>query len=76
MTWTYKLTQAGNLSVYDHNGDHVTTVINDGSGITLPTDVLQVMRDEAEAARAAGDTARWRDIHIRMAARDIEEADT
>lgn len=49
MTWTYKVTDAGNLSVYDHNDDHVTTVMNDGSGFDLPGDVLRVMGDELDA---------------------------
>lgn len=49
MTWTYKLTDAGNLSVYDHTGSHVTTVMNDGSGVSVPDDVLSVIGDELDA---------------------------
>jgi len=73
MTWTYKITDAANLSVYDHTDTHVTVVQNDGSGIRLPDAVLDVMREEAEAARANNNTERWRDIHIRLATNDIEE---
>jgi len=73
MTWTYKLTDSSNLSVYDHTGTHVTVVTNDGSGIRLPDDVVAVMREEAEAARANNNTERWRNIHIRLATNDIEE---
>jgi len=73
MTWTYKITEASNLSVYDHDGNHITVVENDGSGIRLLDDVLAVMREEAEAARANNNTERWRDIHIRLATNDIEE---
>jgi len=73
MTWTYKITDAGNLSVYDHNDTHVTVVQNDGSGTRLPDDVIDVMREEAETARANNNTERWRDIHIRLATNDIEE---
>jgi len=73
MTWTYKLTDAGNCSVYDHTDTHVTVVQNDGSGIRIPDDVVDVMRQEAEAARDNGNTERWRDIHIRLATTDIEE---
>jgi hypothetical protein len=73
MTWTYKLTDSSNLSVYDHTGSHITVVQNDGSGIRLPDDVVDVMRDEAETARDNNNTERWRDIHIRLATNDIEE---
>jgi len=73
MTWTYKLTDAGNLSVYDHADVHVTTVMNDGNGVQVPDDVQEVMRSEAEDARADNNTERWRDIHIRLATNDIEE---
>jgi len=73
MTWTYKITDSSNLSVYDHTGAHVTVIQNDGSGIRLPDDVVDVMRSEAEDARANNNTERWRDIHIRLATNDIEE---
>jgi len=73
MTWTYKLTDADNCSVYDHTDTHVAVIQNDGSGIRLPDDVVDVMRDEAEAARDNNNTERWRDIHIRLATNDIEE---
>lgn len=49
MTWTYKVTEAGNLSVYDHEGNHVTTRMNDGGGISLPGDVLEIIGDELDA---------------------------
>lgn len=49
MTWTYKLTDAGNLSVYDHNGDHVTTRMNDGSGFNLPDRLLEEIGAELDA---------------------------
>jgi len=58
MTWTYKLTDSSNLSVYDHTGSHITVVQNDGSGIRLPDDVVDVMRDEAETARDNNNTER------------------
>jgi len=73
MTWTYKITDSSNLSVYDHNDTHVTVVQNNGSGIRLPDDVQNVMRQEAEDARDSGNTERWRDIHIRLATNDIKE---
>jgi len=73
MTWTYKLTDASNLSVYDHNDDHISTVENDGSGIRLPDDIEQVMVQDARGARMAGDMMRWREVHIRLAAGQIEE---
>jgi len=76
MSWTYRLTDNANLSVYDHTGEHITVVQNDGSGIRLPDDVVSVMRAEAEDARANGNTERWRDIHIRLATNDIEERET
>lgn len=49
MTWKYKLTDNGNLSVYDHNDDHVTTEMNDGSGFDLPGSVLEVMGGELDS---------------------------
>lgn len=49
MTWKYKLTDAGNLSVYDHAGNHATTVMNDRPGIRTPDDVLNVMHEECAA---------------------------
>jgi len=73
MTWTYKLTDSSDLEVYDHNDSLVSTVTNDGSGIRLPGDVQDVMREEAATARANNNTERWRDIHIRLATKDIEE---
>lgn len=50
MTWTYKLTESGNLSVYDHADSHVTTLMNDSTGFRLPDDVLDVMGEELDAA--------------------------
>lgn len=49
MTWEYKITENSNLSVYDHNGDHVTTVMNGGSGVSVPDDVLGVMGEELDS---------------------------
>lgn len=43
MTWEYELTADGDLSVYDHNGDPVTTRQNDGSGFTIPDEVLEII---------------------------------
>jgi len=73
MTWTYELTEAGDCTVHDHTGAQVTTISNDGSGIRLPGDVEQVMLQDAQGARRAGDMQRWREIHIRLAAGQIEE---
>lgn len=74
MTWEYNIGDGGSsMDVYDHEDTLVDTVQNDGSGLTIPDDVLTVMRDAAEQARAEGDMKRWRDIHIRMAADDIAE---
>jgi len=73
MTWTYKITDAGNLSVYDHTGAHVTVVQNDGSGVRIPDDVEEVMVKDAQGARMAGNMMRWREIHIRLAAGQIKE---
>jgi len=73
MTWTYKLTDAGNLSVYDHKQNHVAVVEDDGSGITLPDDVCDVMLSEADIALDNGNVDRWREVCIRIAAEDIEE---
>jgi len=61
------------MEVYDHNGNLISTVTNDGSGIRLPDDVEEVMVKDAQGARLAGDMIRWREIHIRLEAGDIEE---
>lgn len=47
--WSYKVTDKGNLSVYDHTDSHVTTVMNGGTGVRVPDDVLSVMGDELDA---------------------------
>lgn len=47
--WAFKFTDAGNLSVYDHNGDHVAVVSNDGSGVSVPDDLLDVIGAELDA---------------------------
>jgi len=47
MTWTYKRTENDNLSVYDHTDTYITTVTNDGNGMSVPGDVLDVMMQEA-----------------------------
>lgn len=80
MTWRYKLTDAGNLSIYDHNGDHITTLMNDGSGFEIPGDIEDVMRQEWEASANLGESPVM-DIYagevlMRMATGDIEEDPT
>jgi len=70
MTWNYDIDN-GEMKVYDHNGDLVTTLENNGSGFTIPDDVSSVMRQQAEKARNNGNMERWRDIHIRIADDDI-----
>jgi len=73
MTWTYKLTDSSDLEVYDHNDTLISTVENDGSGVRIPDDVEEVMVKDAQGARMAGDMMRWREIHIRLAAGQVEE---
>lgn len=75
MTWTYKITDAGNCSVYDHNGEHMTTVMNDGSGIELPNDVLDVMHSELLAALDAGNSQRAIAVAADAACEQIKEVD-
>lgn len=77
MTWHYEVSaDSSELRVWDHTQDPatetpLTTAQNDGSGFTLPGDVLDVMRSEADAAQGS-DITRWRNIHIRMAHGDVE----
>jgi hypothetical protein len=75
MTWTYNFTDTGDLKVWDHDGNHVGNVENDGSGIQLPDDVQNLMAKDANGARMAGDMVRWREIHIRLAGDDLQESD-
>jgi hypothetical protein len=73
MTWTYQVSGGGDsMDIFDHTGALIKTVQNDGSGFSLPRDVLDVMRAEAKKARKNNDTERWRDIHIRIADNDLE----
>jgi len=72
MTWTYTTVDDGShLEIYDHKNEKITTLQNDGRGFTIPTDIFDVMRQEAEKARQNGNMERWRDIHIRLADNDI-----
>ena len=74
MTWHYQISDDGSqMDIWDHTGQLIKTLQNDGSGLTLPNDVTAVMRSEAEAARANNNMDRWRDIHIRLADDDIAE---
>lgn len=72
MTWTYSITDSADMEVYDHGGSLISTVKNDGEGIRLPTDVEEIMMQDAQGARMAGDMIRWREVHIRLATGDIE----
>jgi len=73
MTWTYKITDAGNLSVYDHSGTHVTVVQNDGSGIRVPDDVQECMMEEL-LTRGVSSLSDWQKATlVDLAGSDIEE---
>jgi hypothetical protein len=72
MTWKYHIADDGSkMDIYDHTGTIVKTIQNDGDGFLIPTDVTDLMRQEASKARKNGNTERWRDIHIRIADDDI-----
>lgn len=72
MTWHYDIAgDNSSMDIYDHTGTLVATLSNDGSGFGIPDDVLDVMVDEAQTARTNANIDRWRDIHIRLARRDI-----
>jgi hypothetical protein len=73
MTWTYKLTDSENLTVYDHTGSQITVVQNDGSGIRLPGDVEEVMAEEV-LSRDVDSLSKWQKATIiDLAGTDIEE---
>jgi len=72
MTWLYEIGADGDkLMVYDHNGNLIKTVSNDGDGFRFVEVVSDVMKSEAQKARNNDNMSRWRDIHIRLAAKDI-----
>lgn len=49
MTWYFDISDDGTeMDVYDHNGNLVETVQNDGSGFTIPGDIHAVMRNSME----------------------------
>lgn len=48
MTWYYDIADdSSHMDVHDHTGSLVRTVENTGGGLTVPTDVLDVMFDVA-----------------------------
>jgi len=74
MTWTWTLTEASELEVYDHNGNHVTTVVtNDDSGYRIPDDIEECMM-EVILSQGVGTLSKWQKATlVDLAGTDIEE---
>jgi len=74
MTWTYSIpADNSEIVVYDHTGTEAATVPNDGSGITVPDDVLDVMAQEFDAALSNDNRDRALKIARDAAFEQIEE---
>lgn len=74
MAWNYALAaDNSSMDVYDHTGALITTYQNDGSGFSIPGDVLDVMHSELQAALSNGKTDRAISIAADAACEQIEE---
>jgi len=73
MTWTYKIIENSNLSVYDHDDTHVAVIQNDGSGVRIPDDVQECMMEEL-LTRGVSSLSDWQKATlVDLAGSDIEE---
>ncbi|AFH21655.1 hypothetical protein OSG_eHP6_00110 [environmental Halophage eHP-6] len=73
MTWEYTTTNDGKMKIYDGNNNLISTIENDGSGFTIPQDILDVMRNEAQKAMNNDNLDRWREIYTQLSSNDIQE---
>jgi len=70
--WTISIDEsAGMATVSDEGNNRVTTLENDGSGITVPDDVLDVMFSEAKARYRMGNTRQALELVGMMAGEQI-----
>lgn len=55
--WTIRIDESADMATISDSGNNrVTTIENDGTGITVPDDVLNVMFEEAKAQYRMGNT--------------------
>jgi len=73
MTWEYTTTNDGKMKMYDGNNNLISTIENDGSGFTIPQDILDVMRNEAQKAMNNDNLDHWREIYTQLSSNDIQE---
>jgi len=82
VTWRYEVADNGSeLRVWDHTQDPatdapLTTVQNDGSGVRIPGNVLDVMQSEYATATENGNTDRRIKCAANAAFEQIERVDT
>lgn len=75
MRWTCQIANDGSeMTVYDHNNTEVTTVTNNGGGLTVPDDVLDVMFTEAKAQYRMGNVKESLELVGMMAGEQIKVA--
>jgi len=71
--WTVSINQSADMATLsDRNNNRVTTVENDGTGITVPDDVLDIMFKEAKAKYRMGETRKALELVGMMAGEQIE----
>lgn len=74
MTWYYDIsTDRSSMDVYDHTGSLITTIANDGTGFSIPNDVLDVMYDELQTALSNNNNTRAIKISADAACEQINE---
>ncbi len=75
MTWYYDIAADGSsMDVYDHAGTLIETLTNDGSGFTIPDDILEVMRSDHDAEGLSGlGSGRQAKILSHVITQDVEE---
>jgi hypothetical protein len=74
MTLKYEISDdMQELKVFDHNGNLIKTVQNDGKGFNIPQDIKDIVFDEAEKVQSNGNIQKWRELHLRLASDKIKE---
>lgn len=65
MPWYYKITDAENYSLYDHNKSHITTLM--GSDTRVPQDLQKAVVDEV-LSRGVSTLSDWQKTAMIVAA--------
>jgi len=71
--WTVRIDESADMAtVSDSGNNRVTTMENDGSGFTVPDDVLDVMFQEAKAQYRMGNTREALELVGMMAGEQVD----